>query len=324
MLSREAQLRSKRELIERFIADYMPQLTADQDLEEMFTGYWNREKRVAVNNLCQRERLDKESVYRMMDDYMFTGKDPLRETVFSALEHKPKLMERKNVYLRVLGEIKGIVQRFDEGTGSLEVHEENTDYISRPIQELAHRIGDKELFFSDEINANRNVTVLARFKVTVNHPYCERLESLSAYPMAGELLARGIVSETILTDYFGLTAEFKVVLKEYDFIFDEAANFKDGSVFWSLTEARKGSTVLEFALNAYGYTAVIGGPILALLALYDSASSGLEKLQEHIRQRFGKNGEKNEPSMIINKDLEAEFTKIKAERNRTGQKTGKH
>jgi type I restriction enzyme R subunit len=302
----------------------MPQLTADQDLEEMFTGYWNREKRVAINDLCRRERLDKESVYRMMDEYHFSGKDPLRETVFSALEYKPRLIERKNVYSRVLEELKGTIQRFDEGTGSLEVHEENSDYNSRPIHELARRVGDKELFFSDEIKTNRNVTELARFKLTVNLPYRERLESLSAYSIAGELLARGIVSETILTEYFGLTAEFQAVLKEYDFHFDDAGNFKEGSVFWSLTEAREGSTVLEFALNAYGYTLVIGGPILAFLALYDSASSGFEKLQEHIRQRFKTNNEENEPSVIINKNLEAEFTKIKEKRNRTGQNTGKH
>ncbi|ABA88152.1 type I restriction-modification system, restriction subunit [Syntrophotalea carbinolica DSM 2380] len=324
MLGREAQLRSKRELIERFIAEYMPQLTADQDLEEMFTGYWNREKRVAVNDLCRRERLDKEAVYRMMDEYHFSGKDPLRETVFSALEYKPKLMERKKVYSRVLGEMQGIIQRFDEGTGSLEVHEESAAYNSRPIHEVAHRIGDKELFFSDEINSNRNVTELVRFGLTVDRPYRERLESLSAYPLAGELLARGIVSDTILTEYFGLTAEFETVLKAYDFHFSEAENFRDGSVFWSLTEAREGSTVLEFALNAYGYTLVIGGPVLAFLALYGSASAGLETLQEHIRQRFGKSGEQNEPSVIINKDLEAEFRKIKEERNRSVQKTNKH
>lgn len=323
LLGRETQLRSKRELVERFIAEYMPQLTADQDLEEIFVGYWNREKRVAINELCQKEKLDKKSVYRMMDEYHFSGKDPLRETVFSALEYKPKLMERKNVYSRVLGGLKGIIQRFDEGTGSLEVHEETAEYNSAPIQELARRMGDKELFFSDEISNNRAVTELARFKLTVDNPYYERLESLSAYPIVGELLAHGIVNETILTEYFGLTAEFQAVLKGYDFYFDEPEKFRDGSVFWSLTEAREGSTVLEFALNAYGYTVVVGGPILAFLALYDSASSGFEKLQEHIRQRF-KSTKEDEPSMIISKDLEKEFTKIKEERNCTGQKTGKH
>jgi type I restriction enzyme R subunit len=250
---------------------------------------------------------------------MFSGKDPLRETVFSALEYKPKLKDRKTVHARILSELKGIIQRFDEGTGAIEVHEEFTDFQMSSAEGLVHRLGDRELFFSDEMNTCRETTELAHFRLVLDSPYREELASLSPYPVASELLARGVVSETVLTEYIGLVAELQEVLEDSGFNFDKAANFKDGTVFWSFSEASEGSTVYEFVLNAWGYTVAIGGPIFAFLALYDAASSGFGKLKEHIHQRF-KSSEEDEPSMIISKDLEMEFKRLKEKSEGLGKK----
>ncbi len=42
----------------------------------------------------------------------------------------------------------------------------------------------------------------------------------------------------------------------------------------------------------------------------------LKKLQQHIRDRFKPAQAESEPAMIISKDLETEFVKIKAEREK--------
>ena len=48
MLDTEAQLRSKKELIEHFIAEHFPAIPKDGNLRESFESYWNKEKEVAI------------------------------------------------------------------------------------------------------------------------------------------------------------------------------------------------------------------------------------------------------------------------------------
>ena len=55
----------------------------------------------------------------MIDNYHFTGKAPLRDTVFEAYENKPKLLERKSIFDRVVVGIFDIVRKFDDGLGDL-------------------------------------------------------------------------------------------------------------------------------------------------------------------------------------------------------------
>ena len=119
MLGKETQLRSKRELIERFINEYLPDIGEDQHVGESFAIYWDAEKRQAVKQLCEAEGLNEEAVYQMIDHYHFTGKEPLRDTVFEALENKPKLLERKSIFDRVVIALLDIVRKFDDGLGDI-------------------------------------------------------------------------------------------------------------------------------------------------------------------------------------------------------------
>jgi type I restriction enzyme R subunit len=119
MLGKETQLRSKRELIEKFINDYLPDVGGDMHVGESFAIYWDTEKKQAVKQLCESEGLNEEAVLQMIDNYHFTGKDPLRDTVFEALENKPKLFERKSIFDRVVVGLLDIVRKFDDGLGDI-------------------------------------------------------------------------------------------------------------------------------------------------------------------------------------------------------------
>ncbi|MCP5157791.1 MAG: type I restriction endonuclease subunit R, partial [Gammaproteobacteria bacterium] len=85
LLGQEPRLRSKRELIERFINDYMPQFTADAVIAEEFVGYWTAEEEAALTALCADEGMEREAVDALLRQYRFTGKEPLRDDVFGAL-----------------------------------------------------------------------------------------------------------------------------------------------------------------------------------------------------------------------------------------------
>ncbi len=119
LLNNETQLRSKRELIEQFINDYMPRLKADVEIEDAFSDYWNEQKQAALTKLCDAENMDVSAVYAMIDTYHFSGKEPLRDTVFAALKTKPKLLERKKIFERVVKKLRQLINTFDDDIGNL-------------------------------------------------------------------------------------------------------------------------------------------------------------------------------------------------------------
>jgi len=119
LLKKETQLRSKRELIEKFINDYMPGISADQNIKEVFSEFWAEEKHAAVSQLCVTEGMEPKAVYQMLDTYQFTGKEPLRETVFAALESRPKLLERKKIFERIVDKLLSMVRTFDDNMGDV-------------------------------------------------------------------------------------------------------------------------------------------------------------------------------------------------------------
>jgi len=312
ILGKEVQLRSKRELIEKFMQEYMPNLAPGQDLQDIFSGFWFKEKRKTVHQFCERESLNKDAIYKMMDEYNFTGKDPLRDQVFSALDYKPKLMERKAIYTRVLKEFKDIIQQYEDDTGNIGINDPAAGYENADIGALSHHLGDAKIFFTDEIKASRQILELAKFTIKLDSPYKQELASLSAYGIGSELLGRGVINDNILTEYLSLTGEFQNTLNQYDLDFYTTGSAQQRTLLWSLSEAREGSTVLEFILSAWGYSFGIGVPVMAFLAAYPKAADGFERLKEDVKKRFAKSDDDN--PVIISEQIEAEFARMKKER----------
>jgi type I restriction enzyme, R subunit len=119
LLSQETQLRSKRELIEKFIDEYMPNFDANTIVREEFATYWTSEEEAALNALCTTEDMNRDALDALLKRFRFTGKEPLRDAVFGALNFKPKVLDRKPIYERVVTKLKDIVHTFDEYVGDL-------------------------------------------------------------------------------------------------------------------------------------------------------------------------------------------------------------
>lgn len=324
MLGNEAQLRSKRELIEKFIDEYMPQAPDINDLSGVFSGYWFHEKRKAIHKFCVTEQLDKEGVNRLIEQYHFSGKDPLREDIFQYLAYKPKLMERKKLYDRLLGQLKEIIHKYDDDTGSLTIAEDPAEYALDPLSSFAHRVGEKKVYFSDEVRCSANVKELARFTIRLNNEYKPALTSLSGVEAMNALLARGVVSDDILTNYLHMTAEYQQLLSVENPDMFRTQDEERGELFWSLSEVREGSEIYEFILNYWHVslgslvtTGAIVSWVMKFLKDYPGAAEGFEYLKADLNKSYG--GEKSETDaengasitpMIITEDLDQEFKKL--------------
>ncbi|WP_317056555.1 type I restriction endonuclease subunit R [Roseovarius rhodophyticola] len=115
ILDSEAQLRSKKELIERFISEHMPQVPQGSDIGDVFDEYWNDERRKAFQAISEDEDLNPEGLERVIGDYLFTEKPPMRDDVIALMNSRPGLRERKTVAARVVEKIKGFVETFVDG-----------------------------------------------------------------------------------------------------------------------------------------------------------------------------------------------------------------
>ena len=115
ILDTETQLRSKKELIERFIADHFPDIPKGGDIGQEFESYWNAEKQKAIQELSSTEDLDLEGLQKVIGDYLFTDKSPMRDDVIGIMEKRPTLKQRATVSERIISKIKSFVETFIDG-----------------------------------------------------------------------------------------------------------------------------------------------------------------------------------------------------------------
>lgn len=117
MLASELQLRSKRELIEKFINENLPQIEDVDEIPNAFEEYVNVEKQTALQELCKEEKLSFDKLNSVIGDYIFTERKPLPDDIVNMLEVKPKILERKSVVQRVTDKILGFIETFINGMG---------------------------------------------------------------------------------------------------------------------------------------------------------------------------------------------------------------
>ncbi|MEP7198047.1 MAG: type I restriction endonuclease subunit R [Saprospiraceae bacterium] len=116
LLNSDAQLRSKRELIEKFIQENLPVLEDTDDIPEAFDKFWNEEQQKAFRELVKEENLSAERTEKIIEDYLFAEREPLRDEVLELIEgDKPTVLERKKVGDRILSKILDFVETFING-----------------------------------------------------------------------------------------------------------------------------------------------------------------------------------------------------------------
>jgi type I restriction enzyme R subunit len=111
----QAHLRSKKELIEKFIEENLPKIKESIDIPDHFDAYWDEEKRNAFGQLCKEEGVVPLKLDKIIQEYLFTGKAPLRDNIISSLETKPSILQRKPIGERILTKMMDFVDTFING-----------------------------------------------------------------------------------------------------------------------------------------------------------------------------------------------------------------
>ncbi|HNX58731.1 MAG TPA: type I restriction endonuclease subunit R, partial [Spirochaetota bacterium] len=116
LLDTEVQLRSKRELIKKFIADNLPVIDDSEKIPDEFEKFWDEEKRKAFVSLVKEENLSLDKTTKLIENYLFTEREPLRDEILDLITgEQPSILERKPVGERILNKIIQFVNTFVNG-----------------------------------------------------------------------------------------------------------------------------------------------------------------------------------------------------------------
>ncbi len=112
LLSGTTQLRSKKELIEKFIHENLSNISDFDSINDEFEKFWEEEKEKAFVALCDEEELDCEKIKQVVETYLYEERLPLKDDIAGTLLRKPKLLERKTIVPRVLEKVVKFVDKF--------------------------------------------------------------------------------------------------------------------------------------------------------------------------------------------------------------------
>jgi len=112
-----AQLRSKRVLIEAFIAENLTASNSSDDVMDRFAEFWTEHQQKAFEQLCTDENLVPEQLQKLLNNYTFANDLPKNQEIKSALNFKPKILESKTIVERIKDKIQAFIDTFIEGMG---------------------------------------------------------------------------------------------------------------------------------------------------------------------------------------------------------------
>ncbi|MCL4110744.1 UNVERIFIED_CONTAM: hypothetical protein GTU68_009169 [Idotea baltica] len=115
LLGGDLLLRSKRELIEKFIEENLPKIDDVDHIEDEFEQYWQDEKVLALGKLCEEENLDKTQFKSLIDAYVFSGQEPIKDDVFKCLDNRPSVLQARSIGERIMAKMREYVEVFVMG-----------------------------------------------------------------------------------------------------------------------------------------------------------------------------------------------------------------
>lgn len=115
MMSNTPELRSKRELIERFIDGTLPDVTDADSVDGRFMEFVSDEQLKQFRQMCAEEGLNGEKTQALLDRYMYNNRPPRDHDLDEILVQKPSILERESIIQRVKTRIANFIQTFIEG-----------------------------------------------------------------------------------------------------------------------------------------------------------------------------------------------------------------
>lgn len=113
-MATDTKLRSKRELIERFIQNNLPKINDSSDVETEFAEFWNEEQTKEFQMMCKEEGLDPEKAQELIDRYLSNGRIPRDHDLGTVLAEKPSVLKRDSIITKLKTRLTEFINTFIE------------------------------------------------------------------------------------------------------------------------------------------------------------------------------------------------------------------
>ena len=113
IFDRDVQLRKKKELIEKFIKENLPNVDRSDEVEAEFEKFWQSERADALRKIANDEHINIESFQDLIGEYIYTQKTPLGDDIVALLPEAPSVLQRQSIIDRIKNAIVDIVDVFE-------------------------------------------------------------------------------------------------------------------------------------------------------------------------------------------------------------------
>jgi len=112
LIGGELKLRSKKELIDEFIEENLPLISDVDSIPDEFEKFWHEQKVLALHKLCDEEDLDEAQFKALVDAYIFSGQEPIKEDIYRCMDNRPSILQARVIGDRILDKMKEYVEVF--------------------------------------------------------------------------------------------------------------------------------------------------------------------------------------------------------------------
>ena len=113
LLGGDISLRSKKELIEKFIDENLPHIEDADKIEDEFEKYWQDQKVFALDKLCEEEQLEKSQFKALIDAYIYSGQEPNKDQILNCLDKLPSIFQREVISNKIIDKMRDFVNLFE-------------------------------------------------------------------------------------------------------------------------------------------------------------------------------------------------------------------
>ncbi|MFZ2126519.1 MAG: type I restriction endonuclease subunit R [Candidatus Microsaccharimonas sp.] len=114
-MSGDPVLRSKRDLIEKFINGTIPKISDREEVESAFENFWSVERADALKRISDEEGAVSEKLEKLVEDYIFTNRKPRRSDLVNALVKKPGILQINGILKRLNAKFSDYLETFVDG-----------------------------------------------------------------------------------------------------------------------------------------------------------------------------------------------------------------
>lgn len=115
IISGDLVLRSKKDLIEKFISDNLLEIKDSTEVGDKFSEFWQEEQVSEFEKIVKEEGLMSEKLQGIIDTYLYSGLKPRNDDIAKTLVSKPKILELNAIVKRIGSKISRFIETFIEG-----------------------------------------------------------------------------------------------------------------------------------------------------------------------------------------------------------------